>query len=199
MYPVTFTIPRPEKTSRFLMIFRFIMIIPLAFFSGLYSIPVSFVMFIAFWAIIFTGQYPQTMWGYVSRYFRFATNINAYYYLLTDVYPPFNGREETPYPVRISFVYPERMSRLSVFFRWLILFPHYFFAMFYAIGYMFISFLNFWAVLFTGRIPDSFFEFIKRFFIYISRVNAYSYCLIDEYPPFNGHQPQSASEQAITT
>lgn len=194
MYPVILTIPRPEKTSRLKMIFRFFLMIPVLVFGWLYSIPVCFVMFVAFWAILITGMYPRNMWDYVSRYFRFSTNINVYYMLLTDVYPPFNGREETDYPVKIKLIYGERWSRLALLFRWLILIPHCFFVMGYSIGYMVIAFLNFWAVLFTGRIPDSFFAFFSRYCIYISRLNAYAYNLVDEYPPFNGYQPQSAKE-----
>ncbi len=194
MYPVVFIIPRPEKTSRLLMIFRFFLIIPVAFFGGLYSIPVSAVMLVAFWAILFTGKYPRSMWEYVTRYFRFNTNLNAYFMLLTDAYPPFNGKAETPYPIKTTFAYPERMSRLALLFRWLIMFPHYFYVMIYSIGYLAIAFLNFWAVLFMGKIPEGFFSFLKRYFIYSYRLNAYMYVLTDEYPPFNGHQPQAAGE-----
>lgn len=194
MYPVLFTIPKPDKTSRLKMLFRFILIIPVAFYGGLYSIPVSFVMFIAYWTVIFTARYPRKIWEYVSRYFRFNTNIKAYSMLLTDIYPPFNGRGETPYPIKTSFRYPETMSRLTVFFRWLILLPHYFFIMGYSMGYIVVAFLTFWAVLFLGRIPDNFFEFIKRYFIYTFRLNAYMYILVHEYPPFNGLQSQAAMD-----
>ena len=194
MYPVVFSIPKPEKTSRLKMLFRFILIIPVAFFGGLYSIPVSFVMFAAFWVILFTARYPKKMWEYVCRYFRFSTNLNAYYMLLTDMYPPFHGRQETGYPIKTVFQFPEQMSRLTVFFRWLLLLPHYFYIIPYSIGYLAVGLLTFWAVLFTGRIPESFFRFIRGFFIYQSRLRAYIYLLVDEYPPFNGVQSQAAIE-----
>ncbi len=192
MYPVTLAFTKPERTSRWKMLLRPILIIPVAFWGGLYSIPVSFVQFAAFWVILFTAVCPRRMWEYLVRYFRFNTLLNGYFGLLTDQYPPFNGREDTAYPIRVRVEYPGRWSRAALFFRWLILLPHYIFAFFYSVGYLVVVFLAFWAVLFAGRIPGGLFSFMREYFIYTSRLNAYMYFLVDEYPPFNGSQSQAA-------
>jgi hypothetical protein len=194
LYPVIFRIPRQEKSSRLLLLFRPFMLIPLGIWSGLYGIAAGFVMFLAFWVILFTGRFPMSMWEFTERYFRLRIRINAYSMLLNDTYPPFNGREGG-YPVETQLVYPESLSRLTVFFRFLLCFPHFIYIMVYSYGYAFVAFLNFWVVLFAGRIPDGFWGFIMRYFVYSSRLSAYMMFLVDEYPPFNGRQSIVAEEE----
>jgi hypothetical protein len=192
MYPVVFLVPRAEKSSRLLMIFRPFLMLPVSLFMLPYGFAAMIVTGIAFWAIIIIGRYPSSMWAFAERYFRFLTQLDAYSYLLTDRYPPFNGRSDNGYPVKALAMYPDKMSRLMVFFRGLILFPHFFFSA----GYGFVTgitmFLNFFAVLFTGRIPDSFWKIILGYFVYSSRLRSYMLLLVDEYPPFHGTQPLSA-------
>ena len=48
---------------------------------------------IAWFAILFTGKYPRGMFDFVVGLFRWQMRVNAYLLLLTDAYPPFNGKE----------------------------------------------------------------------------------------------------------
>jgi hypothetical protein len=194
MYPVLFKIPQPEATSRLLLFIRPFMMIPLAIFGAFYGMAANVVLFLAWWAILFTAKYPRSMWDFSTRYFRFNTQLNAYSMMLCDVYPPFNGGEDNGYPVRVLFEYPERMSRLHLIFRFLLLLPQFFFAIGYGFVSGFVMFANWWAVLFLGRIPDSFFGWISRYMVWSSRLNAYILLLVDEYPPFHGLQPLSAGD-----
>ena len=194
MYPVLFKIPQPEATSRLLLFFRPFMMIPLAIFGAFYGMAANVVLFLAWWAILFTGKYPRSMWDFSTRYFRFNTQLNAYSLMLCDVYPPFNGGEDNGYPVRVLFEYPERMSRLHLIFRFLLLLPQFFFAIGYGFVSSFVMFANWWAVLFLGRIPDGMFGWISRYMVWSSRLNAYILLLVDEYPPFHGLQPLSAAD-----
>ncbi len=47
-------------------------------------------LFVAWFAVLFTGRWPEGMRNFVVGFFRWSTRVNAYYYLLTDVYPPFS-------------------------------------------------------------------------------------------------------------
>jgi len=67
--------------------------IPHGFMLWLYGIAASFITFIAFWAILFTGKYPKGMFDFVVGYMRWSFRVNAYMNLLTDQYPPFSGNE----------------------------------------------------------------------------------------------------------
>jgi hypothetical protein len=191
MFPVIFFLPRPKRSSRLLLLLRPFMLIPLGIWQMLYGFVAGAVMFAAFWVIVITGRYPYSMWGFVERWYRFLTQIDAYTYLLTDVYPPFNGRETSGYPVRMRLQHPDRLSRLTVFFRPLILFPQFVFSALYGFWFGIIFALNFWAVLFLGRVPDAFWNVISGYFIYSSRVRAYAMNLVDEYPPFHGRQTKA--------
>ena len=53
------------------------------------GIAAGVIIFISWWAILFTGRYPKGLFDFVSGYFRWVTRVNGYYYLLTDKYPPF--------------------------------------------------------------------------------------------------------------
>ena len=54
---------------------------------------------------------------------------------------------------------------LRSFFGWIYIFiPHLFILMFVSIWYGILDFIKFWIVLFTGRIPESTYEFQKNSF-----------------------------------
>ena len=90
------------------------------------------------------------------------------------------------YPVTLTVAYPERLSRLTTFFRIFMLIPQVFVFMFVSIAAWVIMFLSWWAILFTAQYPKAFFDFIAWWFRWSIRVNAYSYLVTDKYPPFTG-------------
>ena len=194
MYPATFLLPQPDRSSRLLLIFRPLLLIPHLFWLLFYGMGAGLIQLLSFWSIVFTARHPRGLWSYLERYFRYRCRVNAYSMLLTDAYPPFSGGGDDDVPVRVHVVYPDRLSRLTVFFRPLLLFPHFFFYIGYAFFYQLVAFLTFWTVLFTGRLADWQYEQIRGWCIYASRIDAYSLYLVDEYPPFNGAQPRAAEE-----
>ena len=58
-----------------------------------YGLAGAVVTLIAWFAILFTGKYPRGMFDFVVGLFRWQMRVNAYLLLLTDAYPPFNGKE----------------------------------------------------------------------------------------------------------
>ena len=83
----------------------------------------GFVLFVGWWGALFTGRLPQFAVTYMSGLLRWATRVNAYYYLLTDVYPPFTFDDDPSYPVRVAIPEPQRLNRLAVFFRYILVLP----------------------------------------------------------------------------
>jgi len=57
------------------------------------GIAAFFVIWIAFWAVTFTGHYPRGMFDFATGYMRWSVRTTAYLYGLTDKYPPFRLRQ----------------------------------------------------------------------------------------------------------
>lgn len=211
-YPVTLTVEFPQRLSRLTTFFRFFMLIPQVFVFIFVSIAAWVIMFLAWWAILFTARYPGVFFNFVTWWLRWYTRIIGYAYLLTDKYPPFSGREEAGYPVVLRVETPGELSRLTTFFRFPIIpmptftlgkgweivwepsggmpmtIPHVIVLYFISIAGFFILFLSWWAILFIGRYPKVFFDFITWWFRWSARVYAYSYLVTDKYPPFTGRE-----------
>ena len=93
---VEFSMERPEKLSRLLNFFNFIKaiaIIPHVFVIMFVAIAAYFVIFIAWWVVLFTGKYPQNMFKFMVGFLRWVQRINNYIGFMTDKYPPFSGKE----------------------------------------------------------------------------------------------------------
>ena len=89
-YPITFGAIYPEKMSRLTTFFRCILVIPHLFVLYFLNIAAGFVMFIAWFAILFTGKYPKGMYDFYVGYMRWSTRVTGYSSFLTDKYPPFS-------------------------------------------------------------------------------------------------------------
>lgn len=103
------------------------------------------------------------------------------------------GMPKTGYPVAVSVVYPERLSRGLLILRTLFAsiyvgVPHGICLIFYGIGAVLAEIIAWFAVLFTGRFPKDLFEFIVGYKRWEMRVRAYMLFLTDQYPPFTGKE-----------
>lgn len=99
---------------------------------------------------------------------------------------------DTPYPVDINIVYPERSSRrlavctlLFLIPKMVILVPH--FIVLYVLGIvaMVLALLSQFAVLFTAKYPKGMFDIVVGVQRWHARVGAYLIGLTDKYPPFS--------------
>jgi uncharacterized membrane protein len=78
---------------------------------------------------------------------------------------------------------PERSSRLSVFFRGLLMIPLWLLVIPIGLCAMVAIFLNYFGVLFTGR--AAFVGFLSGALRYMTRLQAFAFYLTDQYPPFS--------------
>ena len=97
------------------------------FFIGLWG---SILRFIAFWIVLFTGRYPESMFEYQTQLLRWQIRVNARISNLVDDYPSF-GLTATDDNVSLEVPYPERVSRglllLRIFFGVIyVIIPHFF-------------------------------------------------------------------------
>jgi hypothetical protein len=183
-YPVTYDVEYPERLSRWLIFVKWLLIIPHIVVIYVLGIVAAVVSVIAWFAILFTGRYPKGMFDFVVGYYRWTYNMSAYVYLLRDEYPPFS-LEGGGYPVTYQVEYPERLSRLLIFVKWLLVIPNFIVLYFVMIAWMVTAVIAWFAILFSGRYPKGLFDFAVGAIRWNARVNTYVMLLRDEYPPFS--------------
>src|SRR6478672_7336017 len=93
--------------------------------------------------------------------------------------------ESSGYPVRYEADYAERRSRLTTFFRWLLVIPHLIVLWVYSLIAGFAVIVAWFALLFTARWPQGLYDFVAGVLRYANRVYGYLHLATDAYPPFD--------------
>jgi hypothetical protein len=182
-YPLVFDVEYPERLSRWLIFVKWLLAIPHLIILYALMAVAEIITVIAWFAILFTGRYPKGMFDFVVGILRWDHNVTAYVALLRDDYPPFS-LSAGQYPVTYDVEYPERLSRLLIFFKWLLVIPNLIVLALVGIAYFVTLIIAWFAILFTGRYPEGLFRFAVGTIRWSARVNAYMWLLRDEYPPF---------------
>jgi hypothetical protein len=97
------------------------------------------------------------------------------------------GKEEAmanQYPLILQVEYPERLSRLLIFVKWLLAIPHFIALWLYGIVVGVAMVIAWFVILFTGKYPKSIFDLVVGYYRWTMRVYTYTGLLRDEYPPF---------------
>src|SRR5206468_9921684 len=117
-YPVTFEVDYVEPRSRLTTLLRLLLAIPHFIVLSLYGIGAFVAVVIAWFALLFTGRWPQGLYDFSAGFLRYYTRVSGYTWLLVDPYPPFSGGEEPSYPVRLNIGPPlHEYNRLKVLLR----------------------------------------------------------------------------------
>jgi hypothetical protein len=184
-HPVTFRADYVEKRSRLTTFFRLILAIPHFIVVVFYFFAAEIVVIIAWFALLFTGRYPQGMYDFVAGALRYQTRVYGYASLLTDEYPPFSGDPATPYPVDLGIGPPKaEYSRLKVLFRLILGIPVLIIQYAMQIVAQVGAFLAWWAIVFLGRQPKGLQDMIVLGLSYQQRATAYFALITEDWPPF---------------
>jgi len=186
-YPVNIKGELTVMPSRWLWIFKWLLIIPHAFILYFLEIAAVVVWVIAWFAILFTGKYPKSLFDFSVGVLRWGWRVNFYSYsaLGTDKYPPFALESMPDYPADLDVVYPAKLSRGLIFVKWwLLAIPHFIILYFLGIFSSILVIVVALCLLFTGKYPASLFRLIIGVNRWSNRVSAYVFLLTDEYPPF---------------
>lgn len=90
------------------------------------------------------------------------------------------------YPIRLVVTDDRRRNRLTVFFRLLLLIPHFIWLFLWGIAVAVVAVINWFATLIVGTSPRALHNFLATFLRYGTHVSAYLTLLADEYPEFTG-------------
>jgi Domain of unknown function (DUF4389) len=192
MYPISYALDyEGEDRNRLTTFFRYFVVIPWAIVAALWFIVAEIFAFIAWFAIVFTGRYPEGLYNFNAKALRLAARVNGFYVLATDEYPPFNGDPDDSYPVRVGIAEPKpEYSRMKTLFRLIVGIPVFLLSWVQGIIAGVISIIAWFAILFTGRFPEGMFEALRSALAYQTRATAYILLMTEDYPPFSYDEAQ---------
>ena len=204
-----------EPLSRGLWLVKWLLVIPHVIF--LVFLWIAFLLFtlVAFFAILFTGRYPRSLFDFNVGVLRWTWRVGHYAYnaLGTDRYPAFRLAADPDDPAQLDVAYPESLNRGLVLVKWLLVVPHSI-----VVGILLggggngdwddngggypglIPLLVFFAgvaLLFTKRYPQGIYRFALGMNRWVARTAAYLFLMTDVYPPFR--LDQGATEPTTTT
>jgi hypothetical protein len=189
--PVRLSIDYEESQSngkaiknRFLLFVKWLFAIPLYLLLVFYGIAAFIITFLAFWAILFTGRFPEGFFGFVRGYFQFAYRVYSYFpLLLTNQWFPDASSSvhlEVDYP-------PESLSRLLLVF---VKLPSFLLGVvsnlgFIAVALLFLISIPAWfLILVTGRYPRSWFALSAAMLEWHCRVSVWQNLMRDDVSLF---------------
>ena len=178
-FEMTFGHPAPQR--RVTVFFRPILAIPQLIVLYFINIAASVLVFLGWFAALFTGRLPESFATFILGYLRWRGRVDGYIFLLTDKYPPFSLQPETDYPIDVA-VQTGRLNRLAVLFRYFIAIPAAI-----AVGLLYVGLSVFWivtwvATLIKGEVPSSLFQANAAALRFAYRFEAYFVMLTSFYP-----------------
>jgi hypothetical protein len=182
--PVQLEVDYPPKLSRGLIFVKGFLAIP--HFLALIVLGIgAWLAFVgSFFAVLFTGRFPEGAFTYIVGVMRWGVRVGAYLFLLTDAYPPFSLDDDPNYPVRLHIDYPPQMGRWRPLVNWILGYPAALAAgLIMLVAYLSV-FVAWFAILFTGRYPQGLFNAVTIGLRWSLRVNVFSYWMTESYPPF---------------
>lgn len=207
VYPARLNGYLDPNLSRWMWLVKWFLAIPHCIVLFFLWFAFGIVTLVAWFAILFTGRYPRSLFDFNVGVIRWNWRVAFYAFsaIGTDVYPPFT-LARTNYPADFDVDYPDRLSRGLIFVKsWLLAIPHLLIIgvltgtarswelrdgrwVQEGVGISLLGLLVFIAgviLLFTGQYWRGLFDLLLGLNRWIYRVIAYVSLMRDEYPPFH--------------
>jgi hypothetical protein len=211
-YPIDVEIEPPGRQNRWGVAFRLVLALPaLVLTSAMLGLPtggadpnadgssaaavtvigtVSVVSFLAWFACLVRGEMPLGFRNLLAFSLRYAAQSYGYLFLLTARYPDADPAEPPSWgpdhPVTLTVADDLRRSRFTVLFRLLLGIPHYIWFVLWTTVALVVIFVNWFAVLITGRTPRPFHQFLAAWIRYSIHLYAFLTLVGNPFPGFTG-------------
>jgi hypothetical protein len=189
-YPVAVTFNSPSSIARWRPLVHWLLVIPHFIVLYVLSLVASVLVVAAWFTGVFAGKVPEGIQGLIIATLRYSVRVQTYMFFLREEYPPFNVDLEFTDPgtdprTRFDIVPAiEGRSRLTIFFRGLLVIPHMIVSLFLGIALYVVYIIGWFAVIILGRWPAGLESFMIGFIRWSARFSAYYYLLTDDFPPF---------------
>jgi hypothetical protein len=190
-YPVHLHGELAVPPGRWVWLFKWLLAIPHMIVLCFLGFAAAVLTVFAFFAILFTGKYPRSIFDFNVGVMRWGWRVAFYAYsaLGTDKYPPFSLDPDPGYPADLEVEYPEKLANGMVLVKWLLAVPHL------VIVWVFnsaaewglitiLAVINAVVLLFSGKMVEDIFKLVIGMNRWTYRTYAYVFLLRDEYPPF---------------
>ena len=189
-YPAQLDVQTPDKVANWRPLVHWILVIPHYIIAYFLIIVAEVVAIISWFAIVFTGKLPEGLANVTCMALRYQTRMFAYGGFLHEEYPPFDFTTTPADPGGTAVTVNFRpalggRNRLTVGLRIFWLIPAAIVTFLILIVAAVCHFLAIFAVLFTGKWPDSWRNWVIKGLRASLRLSAYAFLLTDEYPPMN--------------
>ena len=212
-YPVDLTIAAPTSQSRWSIAVRGPLLLPAALiFFALAGTPAGVnrgargttanytvnlgllhvTAFLGWFASLARASMPRGLRDAGAYSLSYGAQFWSYALLLTDRYPDSDPLAAVPGlpvrsdPIRLELADDLRRSRLTVFFRALLVLPHLIWLQLWAILVFFAAVLNWLVTLSVGRSPQWLHRFLAAYLRYANHVYAFLYLIANPFPGFVG-------------
>jgi hypothetical protein len=174
----------PPRQSRWTVLLRSVLAIPLIIVAAAIGVAAGFVTFISWFAALFTGRVPDSFQEFLTGALRLYANVLAYAYFLTSRWPgfAFSAKASDQVTLEIDHV---KLRRAAVFFRVILVYPANLVSGLLFLGVLpFVAVMWLWGIV-AGQEPRSLHQAVALVLRYQIRLQAYA-TLLTPTQPFRG-------------
>lgn len=183
-YPTRFDVAYPERMSRLKTLLRIFLLLPVMLAAGIIAELVYIGVLVGYMTVFWRKKYPDWLFRGNAGGMGFLARSAAYGLLVTDRFPSFAPEDS---PVSLDFDQPPsgQLSRWRVLlWKSVLLLPMAIVLNFVYLALFVVSFLAWFAILFTGNYPRGLFGFSVGVQRWYWRMTSYLVSFNDRYPPY---------------
>src|ERR1700689_3866499 len=128
-FPLQLELDAPATIARWRPIVQWLLAMPHVIVLYALALVQRVVLIISFFAILFTGQMPEGLFGFNAMVLRYQWRGGSYSMFIREDYSAFafptEGLDPATEPARLSVEPAAKLSRGLIFVKWLLAIPHY--------------------------------------------------------------------------